>query len=88
MLFEYSEKTRNLIDRLQAFVDANILPVDHEVHAWNRDPANLWKPWPGIEPLKKSQSRRPMEAVDPVVANGPAQSRGFVLARDGSCRRC
>lgn len=53
MLFEYSEKTQNLIDRLQAFVDTNILPVDHEVHAWNRDPANLWKPWPGIEPLKE-----------------------------------
>ena len=53
MLFEYSEKTQSLIARLQAFVDANILPVDHEIHAWNRDPDNLWKPWPGLEPLKE-----------------------------------
>jgi acyl-CoA dehydrogenase len=52
MLFEYSQKTQDLIAKLQAFVDANILPVDHEVHAWNDDPANRWKPWPGLEPLK------------------------------------
>ncbi|BDY17140.1 hypothetical protein Sulfitobl28_31100 (plasmid) [Sulfitobacter pontiacus] len=33
MFFDYTEKTQNLIDKLQAFVDANILPVDREVHA-------------------------------------------------------
>ena len=53
MFFDYTEKTQNLIDKLQAFVDANILPVDREVHAWNADPANRWKPWPGLEPLKE-----------------------------------
>ena len=53
MLFQYSEKTQNLISKLQAFVDANILPVDREVHEWNHNPENLWKPWPGLEPLKE-----------------------------------
>ena len=54
MFFDYTEKTQNLIDKLQAFVDANILPVDREVHAWNADAANRWKPWPGLEPLKET----------------------------------
>ena len=53
MLFEYSEKTQNLIVKLQAFIDANILPVDREIHAWNHNPENLWKPWPGLEQLKE-----------------------------------
>ena len=33
MFFDYTEKTQNLIDKLQAFLDANILPVDREVLA-------------------------------------------------------
>lgn len=52
MIFEYSEKTQGMIAKLQAFVDAHIIPADQEIHDWDHDPANLWKPWPGLEPLK------------------------------------
>ena len=53
MNFEFSEKTQAMIAQFQAFMDEHIIPVDGEVHAWNRDPANRWQPWPGLEPLKE-----------------------------------
>ena len=34
-------------------MDRHIYPAEREVHEWNRDPANLWKVWPGLEPLKE-----------------------------------
>ena len=52
MNFEYSDKTKAMIDRLQAFIDEHIVPADHEVHEWNHNPANLWKVWPGMKDLK------------------------------------
>ena len=52
MLFEFDAKTRELIDRLTGFMDAHVYPVEQEVHDWTGDPANLWRPWPGISDLK------------------------------------
>ena len=53
MDFEHSQKTQGLIEQVQAFMDRHIYPAEREVHDWNRDPANLWKVWPGLEPLKQ-----------------------------------
>ena len=52
MNFEYTEKTQALIAKLEAFMDAHIIPADPEILAWNQDPANLWKVWPGLDDLK------------------------------------
>lgn len=52
MNFQYSEKSLKLQDQLKKFLDEYILPADQEVEAFDRDPANLWKKWAGIEPLK------------------------------------
>ena len=54
MNFQYSEKSLALQERLKSFIEAHILPVDGEVEAFSRDPANLWKKWPGLEPLKEA----------------------------------
>ncbi len=53
MHFEHSEKTKDLIARVEAFFDKHIYPAEQEHHEWNEDPANLWKRWPGIDKLKK-----------------------------------
>lgn len=52
MNFEHSDKVRALVEQLRAFMDANIYPAETEEHAWHADPANLWKPWPGLDALK------------------------------------
>jgi acyl-CoA dehydrogenase len=54
MNFEASEKSRELQERVGRFLETHILPVDAEVEAFHRDPANLWKKWPGLEPLKEA----------------------------------
>ena len=53
MDFQPTEKGRALIARLQAFMDEHIYPAEKDEHAWHADPANLWKPWPGIDALKE-----------------------------------
>lgn len=53
MNFEYSDKMKALIERLQAFMDQYIVPVNDEVHEWNGNHENRWKVWPGLEPLKE-----------------------------------
>jgi len=52
MNFSPSDKTKELIARLEAFMDAHIYPAEKAHHDWVRDPANLWKHWPGIDDLK------------------------------------
>lgn len=52
MNFDHSEKTKDLIARVDAFMKAHIIPVDREVHDWNHNPENRWKVWPGLEDLK------------------------------------
>ncbi|MFC0284628.1 acyl-CoA dehydrogenase family protein [Camelimonas abortus] len=53
MDFEHSPKVRELIARLERFMDEHIYPNEKAHHDWVRDPANLWKPWPKIEELKE-----------------------------------
>lgn len=52
MNFDHSEKTKELIARVEAFMDAHIYPAEEAHHDWVRNPDNLWKHWPGIDALK------------------------------------
>lgn len=53
MNFEHSEKTQQWLDRLRQFMAEHIYPNEHDEHEWHLDPANAFKIWPGIEPLKE-----------------------------------
>ncbi len=52
MNFEHTDKTKELIARVEAFMDTHVYPIEKEHHDWNRNPENLWKHWPGIDVLK------------------------------------
>lgn len=53
MNFEHTDKTKEMIARVEAFMDAHVCPIEKEHHDWNRNPENLWKHWPGIDALKE-----------------------------------
>ncbi len=53
MDFEYTDKSKELQKKLNAFMAKHILLVEEEVYAFNADPANRWQRWPGLEGLKK-----------------------------------
>lgn len=53
MNFEYSEKSKELQEKLKLFVAQNLAPVEKEVEAYHKDPANAWTKWPGLEGLKQ-----------------------------------
>ena len=52
MDFDFSDKTRDLIARVEAFMDEHIYPAEEERHDFVLDQDNLWQEWPGLEPLK------------------------------------
>jgi acyl-CoA dehydrogenase len=52
MNFEYSEKMKALIARLEAFMDEHVYPSERERYEWVHAEANRWKPWPRLEALK------------------------------------
>ncbi|HQP20170.1 MAG TPA: acyl-CoA dehydrogenase family protein, partial [Phenylobacterium sp.] len=52
MQFEYTDKVKALIAKLEAFMDAHIYPNEDAYHHFVHDPANLWQEWPGMEDLK------------------------------------
>ncbi|GAN00318.1 acyl-CoA dehydrogenase [alpha proteobacterium U9-1i] len=52
MNFEYSDKVKGLIAKLEAFMDAHVYPAEAERNAWIHEPANQWAPWPGTEKIK------------------------------------
>ena len=52
MNFDYTEKTKGLIERISHFMDVHIYPVEKEYTDWNNHPDNFWKVWPGLEDLK------------------------------------
>lgn len=52
MDFEHSTKVKDLIARLEAFMEKHVYPTELEHHDWNANPDNLWKRWPGIDKLK------------------------------------
>ena len=51
MHFEYNDKTKDLIGRLDAFIDEHIAPMDQEYNIWTQ--ANLWQVHPAMEGLKE-----------------------------------
>ncbi len=53
MDFDYSDKMRGLIARVEAFMDAHVYPAEQAYRDWMDDPANLWRQWPGMEALKE-----------------------------------
>lgn len=52
MDFDHSPKVKDLVKRLEAFMEEHVYPTELEHHDWDKDPANLWKRWPGIDKLK------------------------------------
>ncbi len=52
MNFEFSDKVKGLIAKLEAFMDEHVYPAEAERSEWIHDPANQWKPWPGTEKIK------------------------------------
>ena len=52
MNFQYTERSISLQERLTAFMDEHIYPIEKEVNSYHLDPNNAWKKWPGIESLK------------------------------------
>ena len=52
MNFDYTDKMKALIEKMEAFMDEHIIPNDPIIQAWNHNPENLWVPWPGLEDLK------------------------------------
>ena len=52
MNFEYSDKVKDLIARLESFMDEYVYPNEVERNAWVNAEANRWKEWPKMEELK------------------------------------
>lgn len=52
MNFQYSDKVEALREQINAFMDENVYPIEHERDAFHGDPANLWQVWPGTEVIK------------------------------------
>ena len=52
MNFEHTDKVKDLIARLEAFMDEHIYPNEHDFHDFVHDPANLWQEWPKMDALK------------------------------------
>jgi len=50
--FQYSPKVRDLRERLIAFMDAHVYPIERERDHFLEDPANAWTPWPGGDAIK------------------------------------
>jgi acyl-CoA dehydrogenase len=54
MNFEHTDKVKDLIAQIEAFMDEHIYPNEQRpITSSSHDPANLWKEWPGMEPLKE-----------------------------------
>ncbi|WP_439815129.1 acyl-CoA dehydrogenase family protein [Zavarzinia sp. CC-PAN008] len=53
MDFEHSDRVKDLLTRLRAFMNEHIYPSELEHYEFVNDYANLWKPWPKIEELKE-----------------------------------
>ncbi|MBL4893347.1 MAG: acyl-CoA dehydrogenase family protein [Emcibacter sp.] len=52
MNFEYSDKVKDLIARLESFMDEHVYPNEVERNAWVNAEVNRWKEWPKMEELK------------------------------------
>ncbi len=52
MDFHYSAKVQDLRERLIAFMDEHVFPIEQAREHFLHDPANLWQVWPGTEAIK------------------------------------
>ena len=63
MFFEFSDRVKDLQERLSAFMDNYIYPSEEEYYRQLND-GDRWQVIPLVEELKeKGQSRRPLEPV-------------------------
>ena len=53
MDFEHSDKVKDLLAKVSAFMDAHIYPNEEAYHQFVTDPASQWQEWPGMEGLKE-----------------------------------
>ena len=53
MNFEYTNKSKELQAKLNAFVTKHIVPLEAEFLAFHQDPKNRWTRWPKTEQLKQ-----------------------------------
>ena len=53
MDFEHSDKVKDLITRLETFMQDNVYPNEQSYHDWVSDPTKLWQEWPGMEALRE-----------------------------------
>lgn len=53
MNFEHTDKVKELLQKLQDFMDVNIYPIEQEVNAYNSNPTNFWTLHPSVEALKE-----------------------------------
>jgi len=52
MNFEYSEKSLELQERLQQFMNRHVIPFDQDRQVYVHKPENLWKDYPKLEEWK------------------------------------
>ena len=52
MNFEHSDKVKDLLSKVGAFMEEHVYPAEQAYHDFVHDPANLWQEWPGMEALK------------------------------------
>lgn len=52
MNFEHSDRVKELLARVSAFMDEHIYPHEEAYHRFVTDPANQWQEWPAMEALK------------------------------------
>ena len=53
MNFEYTQKSKDLQAKLNAFMEEHVVPVEAEFIAFHHDTKNRWTRWPGTEALKQ-----------------------------------
>ena len=53
MHFEHTDKVKDLLVRLEAFMDEHVYPAEQDYYDFVHDQQNLWAEWPGMEPLKE-----------------------------------
>ncbi|MDW3652667.1 MAG: acyl-CoA dehydrogenase family protein [Bacteroidia bacterium] len=54
MNFDYSDKVKGLMEKLNSFMDTHIYPIEKEYGEWIEHPDNLWKIHPAMEGLKEA----------------------------------
>ena len=53
MNFEYTNKSKEIQAKLNAFIEEHVVPVEAEFVAFHQNPENRWKRWPKTEDLKQ-----------------------------------